>query len=177
VQQVNTEPAVPRPLNIFFSYSSDNQSFVEGLLRHTSFRTILGAKIADYRDRAVKVLGLREGLRKMISDCDIFVAFIDGEYVKRPTTQFEFEHAIGLVTGGQSRVRDMIFVILDADGLAWWNRRRKESDIQRWRDEPVWLDCQNPHGRGPRAFASDPALVTDFNDLAKQLRDSLQAEA
>jgi hypothetical protein len=174
VQQGNGGPSVARPLNIFFSYSSDNLPFVAGLLRHTSFRTILRGKIWDYRDRSIKVGELREGLRKSMALCDLFVAFIGRAYAAGATTAFEFDHAIKLVTGGTSQLRDMIFVILDADGAAWWESRKNQRDIKQWREDPVWLDCQNVTGSGPRAFDSDTALVTEFNDLAKQLRDKLQ---
>ena len=170
MQQVDAEPAFPRPLNIFFSYSSENLPFVAGLLRHTSFRTILRGKIWDYRDRSIKVGELREGLRKSIGICDLFVAFIGGAYATGATTAFEFEYAIELVTSGKSQLRDIIFVVLDADGAAWWESRRNQRDIKRWRDEPVWLDCQNDTGSGPRAFDADTALVTEFNELAKQVR-------
>jgi hypothetical protein len=176
VQQVSLEPGLARPLNVFFSYSSDSQPFIDGLYRHTSFRAILAAKIFDYRDRSLKIGRLRDGLRKLIADCDLFIAFIGGVYAQNGTTAFEFEQAMQMVIDGKSRVRDVIFVILDADGAAWWNARRKQNDIKQWRDEPVWLDCQNAQGSGPRAFASDTALVTDFNDLARQLRASLEAE-
>jgi TIR domain len=174
MQEANAEPVFTRPLNIFFSYSSDNQPFVNGLLKHTQFRTILAAKIWDYRDRGIKVGELREGLRRSIAACDLFVAFIGGAYVQGSTTAFEFEEAIQMVTGGKSRLRDVIFVIVDADGHDWWNQRKKQGDIKKWRAEPVWIDCQNDQGTGPRNFDADASLVTRFNDLAKDLRARLQ---
>jgi hypothetical protein len=163
-----------RAPQIFFSYSSQSRKFVSDFARYTGFRRILACKIWDYVDAPVSVGGLRDGLEKRVSDSDAIVAFISGDYSSSANSMFEFDLAVRLVTDrpATSRLVEMAFLVLDADGAAWWDTRRRQPDMQaRWPD-PVWLDCSNELGTAPADVAT-PDLTRKVNSLAGQLRARL----
>lgn len=140
-----------RAPQMFFSYSSQSRKFVSDFIKYTGFRKILACRIWDYVDAPVSAGGLRHGLEKRVSESDAIVAFISGDYSSSESSLFEFNLAVKLVTDRPrgSRLMEMAFLVLDADGAVWWENRRRQPDMQaRWPD-PVWLDCSNELGTAP----------------------------
>jgi hypothetical protein len=163
-----------RAPQMFFSYSSLSRKFVSDFIKYTGFRKILACKIWDYVDAPVSIGGLRHGLEKRVSDSDAILAFISGDYSSSASSLFEFDLAVRLVTERPpaSRLVEMAFLVLDADGAAWWEDRRRRPDMQaRWPD-PVWLDCSNELGTAP-GDVTTADLTRRVNSLAEQLRARL----
>ncbi len=170
--------AIPRALQVFFSYASGNHKFVSDFARFTRFRPILGCKIWNYEKSPISVGGLESELHKRLVQSDVVVAFICGNYARSQATQFEFEAAVKLIADrpAGSQLRTMVFLVLDADGAAWWRQRRRQSDIKDLWNDPVWLDCSNELGTAP-ADVTTADMTRKIDALAEQLQESLTQQS
>ena len=165
----------PKALTAFFSYSSDTERFVTDILERTQFRKIIGCKVVN--DKNISFGSRVEQITKLIDDADLFIAFISGGYSSDPDQFRQLDKAIqSLVNGGSfTKLQEVAFVVLDADGETWWARRKTQSDITSWRSDPVDLNCANALGTGPDDVAS-AEMTSKIESMATQIRQALDAK-
>jgi hypothetical protein len=156
----------PRTPRVFFSCMPSARDFVADFIRKTQFRKRLFNCRIELGN--VKVGDRKKELSKRIAESDIFVAFIDKEYGAGESTQSNLEEAVKFAAQpGLQGPHEIAFLILDADGSGWWDRRIMDADIKAWRNEPGSLNCSNEQGTGPGKIDD---FRDDINDLADQLK-------
>jgi hypothetical protein len=164
-------PASPSKAPIaFFSYSPNDEKFVKDILESTRFRTIVGCKVVD--EKNVSVGSREEQTTRLIIGADLFIAFISGAYSSDSTMYQQLDKAIQSVKNGASftRLQQVVFLVLDADGEVWWGTRKTQTDITSWCPDPTELNCANALGTGPDEVA---AMTSKIESLASQIREVL----
>lgn len=164
--------ATARPAQVFLSYVRDRKTFADAFADQSRFSEVLSCKCVSAENDAI--VGGEAKVSKLISECDVFVAFIDGAYTKDSVRQGHLSQAIRLAasTSKTNSLREVVFLILDMDASVWWNKTRKpQADIKAWRgDDPAWLTWVDERGKGPKEIKE---LENEINDLARQLKEFL----
>jgi hypothetical protein len=158
--------AAPR---VFFSYAGDDGYWVD-LFRPYFVRVLKTVSILDYSADTIGYGPLSAALDAQIEGSAVVLAFVSKNYQEKQWTVAEWEKSLSEV---QRRRLIFVPIMLDADGLAWWQKLQRENRLTALTRDYQFEDFTT--GGEPALPGPDtPRVIQKINSLALQVRKDIQ---